>query len=124
MYILNINDGELICHIQDFTEGLELRELADGSENKETTAVLEIITYISAEDGEGNNFDTISLVDFLPYFRKENSINTILITTEDKKIAFKSSKYTFISNAKGDYDNEAENKNYYISLSFCTNSNF
>ena len=110
MYTLIINNGELQCHIKSFTEGLELKDLPDNSGKKETTAALYITTYISAENGEGvNTFDNISLVDFLPYLK------------DGEKIVFESTKYTSISNAKGDYDQTAETPEYYIDISFQTN---
>ena len=86
MYTLIIDNGELQCHIKSFTEGLELKELPDYSGKKETTAALYITTYISADNGENiNTFDNISLVDFLPYFRVDNSIKNITIKDEEKR---------------------------------------
>lgn len=121
MYTLIINNGELQCHIKSFTEGLELKELPDNSGKKETTAALYITTYISAENGENiNTFDNISLVDFLPYFRVDNSIKNITIK-DGEKVVFETTKYTSISNAKGDYDQTAETPEYYIDISFQTN---
>ena len=121
MYTLIINNGELQCHIKSFTEGLELKDLPDNSGKKETTAALYITTYISAENGEGvNTFDNISLVNFLPYFKVENSISNITII-DGERIVFESTKYTSISNAKGDYDQTAETPEYYIDISFQTN---
>ena len=123
MYTLIINDGELQCHIKGFTEGLEMKDLPDNSGKKETTATLYITTYISADNGEdANTFDNISLVDFLPYFRVDNSIKKITIKKETKTV-FESTKYTSISNAKGDYDSTADDPEYYIDLSFQTNPN-
>lgn len=124
MYTLIINNGELQCHIQSFTEGLELKDLPDGSGKKETTAALYITTYISAEDGEDvNNFDNISLVDFLPYFRVDNSVHNIVIK-DGTKIVFETTKYTSISNAKGDYDNTGDkDPEYYLDITFQTNPN-
>ena len=91
------------------------------SGKKETTAALYITTYISADNGENiNTFDNISLVDFLPYFRVDNSIKNITIKDEEK-IVFETTKYTSISNAKGDYDQTAEIPEYYIDISFQTN---
>ena len=67
-----------------------------------------------------NTFDNISLVDFLPYFRVDNSIKNITIKDEEK-IVFETTKYTSTSNAKGDYDQTAEVPEYYIDISFQTN---
>ena len=125
MYTLIINNGELQCHIKSFTEGLEIRELPDNSGKKETTAALYITTYISAENGENiNTFDNISLVDFLPYFKVYDSSQYVGYqeTIKDgEKIVFETTKYTSVSNAKGDYDQTAETPEYYIDISFQTN---
>ena len=40
---------------------------------------------------------------------------------DEEKIVFETTKYTSISNAKGDYDQTAEIPEYYIDISFQTN---